>query len=248
MRAALGRSVSTSSGIGRGRCTTRCLLTEGSDRAASSRPPIVSTGARSAAAGAAARSRVPARPAATHRICRRGRAFVTCLTPCHAGGGSSRPLVMTDQIDVIVLGGGYAGVLAANRLTSRAGVAVTLVNPRPRFVERIRLHQLVAGSDDAVVDFGDVVAPGVRLVVDSASRIDAAERRVELASGAALDYDYLVYAVGSGSAESRPPGAVEHAYPIAALEEAQRLRPALAATPPTAPVTVVGAGPTGIET
>jgi NADH dehydrogenase FAD-containing subunit len=151
---------------------------------------------------------------------------------------------MTQHFDVVVVGGGYAGVMAANRLTRRDDVTVTLINPRPSFVERIRLHQLVTGSDDAVVDFGHVLSDRARLVVDTVDRIDAAGRRVALASGDALDYDYLVYAVGSGSAE-RPPGAAEHAYPIAVLEEAQRLRPALDAA---AAVTVVGAGPSGIET
>jgi NADH dehydrogenase len=42
--------------------------------------------------------------------------------------------------NVVVIGGGYAGVMAANRLTQRSDVAVTLINPRPRFVHRIRLH------------------------------------------------------------------------------------------------------------
>ncbi len=51
---------------------------------------------------------------------------------------------MTTNTDVVVLGGGYAGVLAANHLLQRADVRVTLINPRPAFVERIRLHQLVA--------------------------------------------------------------------------------------------------------
>ena len=90
---------------------------------------------------------------------------------------------MTQNTQVVVVGGGYAGVMAANRLTQRDDVAVTLVNPRPTFVERIRLHQLVGGSDDAVVDYREVLAAGVRLVVDSATRIDAAERRVTLAAG-----------------------------------------------------------------
>jgi NADH dehydrogenase FAD-containing subunit len=109
---------------------------------------------------------------------------------------------MDKHLDVIVIGGGYAGVMTANRLTERADVAVTLINPRPTFVERIRLHQLVAGSDDAVVDYRKVLADRVRLVVDAAVRIDAAERRVALASGATVDYDYLVYAVGSHSADA----------------------------------------------
>ncbi|MFG3617226.1 NAD(P)/FAD-dependent oxidoreductase [Nocardia sp. NPDC047654] len=155
---------------------------------------------------------------------------------------------MTGKTDVVVVGGGYAGVLAANRLTRRADVTVTLINPRPGFVERIRLHQLVGGSHKAVVDYREILGERVRLVVDTATRIDAAERRVSSASGGAVGYDYLVYAVGSGSAEPSVPGAADLAFPIATLEEAQRLRSVLDAAPATAAVTVVGAGATGIET
>lgn len=155
---------------------------------------------------------------------------------------------MTGNTDVVVIGGGYAGVMAANRLTQRDDVTVTLINPRPSFVERIRLHQLVGGSNDAVADFRDVLADGVRLVVDAVTSIDAAGRKVALAAGGTVGYDYLIYAVGSGSADPRVPGAAEFAYPIATLEAAERLRVVVEAAPPSAAVTVVGAGPTGIET
>ncbi|MFX0578121.1 NAD(P)/FAD-dependent oxidoreductase [Nocardia nepalensis] len=155
---------------------------------------------------------------------------------------------MAGKTDVVVIGGGYAGVMAANRLTQRDDVAVTLINPRPSFVERIRLHQLVAGTHAAVVDYRDVLGERGRLVVDTVTRIDAAIRSVELAGGGTVGYDYLVYAVGSGSADARVRGAAEFAYPLATLEEAQRLRRVIDAAPATAAVTVVGAGPTGIET
>ncbi|MFY1691749.1 NAD(P)/FAD-dependent oxidoreductase [Plantactinospora sp. WMMB782] len=150
--------------------------------------------------------------------------------------------------EVVVIGGGYAGVVAANRLRKRDDVTVTLVNPRGTFVERIRLHQLAAGTDDAVVDYADVLGTGVRLVVDTVARIDAAGRSVELASGDRLHYDYLIYAVGSRSPESRVPGVAEFGYPVDSLEQAHRLRAVLDATDRSAPVTVVGGGPTGIET
>jgi NADH dehydrogenase len=150
---------------------------------------------------------------------------------------------------IVVIGGGYAGTLAANHLRLRADVDITLVNPRPVFVERIRLHQLVAGSGTAAVDYGTVLGKGIQLVVDSVERIDAAYRRVELISGDVLDYDYLIYAVGStGVVPAAVPGAAEFAYPVAEFELAERLRDALDEVHPDAPVTVIGAGLTGIET
>jgi NADH:quinone reductase (non-electrogenic) len=155
---------------------------------------------------------------------------------------------MTENTEVVVVGGGYAGVYAANRLTQRDDVTVTLINARPTFVERIRLHQHVGGSYDAAVDYRKILADGVRLVVDNVTRIDAAERSVALATGGAVGYDYLIYAVGSVSDGSRVPGAAEFAYPVASLEAAERLRSILDVAPATAALTVVGAGPQGIET
>ncbi|MEU8148802.1 FAD-dependent oxidoreductase [Nonomuraea sp. NPDC048901] len=150
---------------------------------------------------------------------------------------------------VVVIGGGYAGTLAANRLRTRDDVDITLVNPRPEFVERIRLHQFVARTGDATIDYRTLLGEGVRLVVDSVTRIDAATRAVRLASGRTLDYDYVIYAVGSTRAiPSGVPGAAEFAFDIAEFEYAQRLRARLEELPVDAPITVVGGGLTGIET
>ncbi|MFQ6332029.1 NAD(P)/FAD-dependent oxidoreductase [Nocardia sp. CWNU-33] len=150
---------------------------------------------------------------------------------------------------VVVIGGGYAGTLAANHLRMRTDVDITLVNPRPKFVDRVRLHQFVAGTGDATVDYSTLLGEGIRLVVDSATRIDTAARVVRLVSGHALDYDHVIYAVGSTAAiPSSVPGAAEFAFPLAEFEYAQRLRARLEEVPLDAPVTVVGGGSTGIET
>jgi NADH:quinone reductase (non-electrogenic) len=158
---------------------------------------------------------------------------------------------MTDHNEthkVVVIGGGYAGTLAANRLQQNTGIDITLVNPRPKFVQRLRLHQFVAGTGDATADYGTLLGDGVRLVVDSATRIDTAARKVLLESGDTLDYDYVIYAVGStGAVPAEVPGAAEFAYPMAELELAQGLRARLDELDPDAPI-VVGAGLTGIET
>ncbi|MFI9415181.1 NAD(P)/FAD-dependent oxidoreductase [Nocardia gamkensis] len=154
---------------------------------------------------------------------------------------------MGKSIEVVVVGGGYAGVMAANRLRQRDDVAVTVINPRQVFVPRLRLHQLVGGTHDAVVDYREVLAEGVELVVDTVSHIDAAGRTVTF-EGGSIGYDYLIYAVGSLSGGPRVPGAAEFAYPIATWEAAQQLRSVLLDTPVPATVTVVGGGPVGVET
>ena len=155
--------------------------------------------------------------------------------------------MQSNTTNVVVIGGGYAGVMAANRLTQRDDVAVTLINPRPVFVHRIRLHQLLGGSNDAVVEYSEILADRVRLVVDTVTHISSAHRSVTLASSDTIDYDYLIYAVGSVGAVPTVPGRDEFAHQIASLEAAQRARSMLDNTPVTAPVTVVGAGATGIE-
>jgi NADH dehydrogenase len=149
---------------------------------------------------------------------------------------------------IVVIGGGYAGVLAANRLRRDPDVEVTVANPRRAFVERIRLHQMVAESGSATLDLAGMLDSGVRLMVDTAVQIDADRRAVRLGSGGVLSYDYLIYAVGStGAVPVAVPGARQFAYPIGELEQAERLQGAIGRLPSHAPILVVGGGLTGIE-
>lgn len=151
---------------------------------------------------------------------------------------------------VVVIGGGYAGTIAANRLGAETGVEVTMINPRPDFVERIRLHQAAARSGDALADYADLLRPAVRLVIDTVTDIDTGARTVTLASGGELPYDRLVYAVGS-AADTRQAsgidGAAEYGFRVDNWESAQRLRDRLDQQSAQAPVIVVGGGLTGIE-
>ncbi len=157
--------------------------------------------------------------------------------------------VTPERTHVVVVGAGYAGTLAANRLRQRSDIDITVVNPRSVFVERIRLHQLVADTGTATADYATLLGEGIQLIVDSVDVIETDRRRVLLNSGIELDYDYLIYAVGStGAAASMVPGYADYAHSVADLESAQRLHYALTDLPLPAPVTVVGGGLTGIET
>ena len=53
-------------------------------------------------------------------------------------------------MDIVVIGAGYAGTVAANRLNKKVPDArITVVNPRGDFIERVRLHEQIAGSGAA---------------------------------------------------------------------------------------------------
>ncbi|MFD2470906.1 NAD(P)/FAD-dependent oxidoreductase [Amycolatopsis silviterrae] len=137
-----------------------------------------------------------------------------------------------------VLGAGYAGVMAANRLAGR-GEEVVLVTPEPWFVERIRLHRVATGlRENARLDLKTVLNPAVEVIEGTATKIG--DGKVQLASGENLPYDTLLYAIGSGASASNG------SYRIVSERETERLRDALAEAP-EAPVTVVGAGLTGVE-
>lgn len=161
---------------------------------------------------------------------------------------------MTHKTRVVVIGGGYAGTLAVNQLcagkrSERASqnLDVTLVNPRPHFVERIRLHQLVAGNSSATVGYDRILHPKARLVVDIATGVDAGAHKLELASGAPLSYDYLVYALGSTAKVPDVPGAAEHALSINEFEHARHVRSRYETLAHDEPIVIVGAGLTGVE-
>ncbi|GAB2521364.1 NAD(P)/FAD-dependent oxidoreductase [Nocardia heshunensis] len=150
---------------------------------------------------------------------------------------------MTGQHRIVVLGAGYAGLAAAQQARKAKGAHVTVIDLHTEFVDRVRLHQVAAGQDVARWELRKTLAAkGIEFVNGRAERIDTATRRVELAGGAAVAYDTLIYALGSRADLSMVPGAAEFAHTVATSEDVHRI-PALAGR-----VAVVGGGATGIET
>lgn len=102
----------------------------------------------------------------------------------------------------VVLGGGYAGILATRRSAGRAPQAqVTLVNTNPHFVERIRLHQVAAGQRVGLRPIAGLLrSTGATFRAATVLDLDPNRRLVEVQSVTgteAIGYDYLVYALGS---------------------------------------------------
>ncbi|WP_040789403.1 NAD(P)/FAD-dependent oxidoreductase [Nocardia paucivorans] len=158
------------------------------------------------------------------------------------------------QHRIIILGAGYAGAFAAGilaRRLHRADVEITVVNAEPDFVERMRLHQLAAGRELRRHDLGKIFAgTGIRLRVARVTALDATRRTVTVTDGSGtehLEYDTLLYALGSAGDDHGVPGAAEHAFHVAERPSALRLRRCLDELDGNGTVLVVGGNLTAIE-
>jgi NADH dehydrogenase len=158
---------------------------------------------------------------------------------------------MENNRHVVVLGAGYTGMYAAIRLahrTRRTGVRITLVNTSARFTERLRLHQIAAGHALADHRIPDLVAgTSISFVQGKATAIDPDGRTVTIDDGTRLDYDTLVYALGSATDAGLVPGADVHAFTLNGLHAAARFHDRLRELSAGGTVTVCGGGLTGIE-
>src|SRR4051794_31481490 len=99
---------------------------------------------------------------------------------------------------VVVIGGGYAGTLAAIRLPGRARgrARVTLVSPDGVLVPRLRLHQIAAGQEIRAPRLRRLAGRRIDVVQAAATGIDLARGEVELGA-ARLGFDRLILTTGS---------------------------------------------------
>jgi NADH:ubiquinone reductase (H+-translocating) len=142
---------------------------------------------------------------------------------------------------VVVVGAGYAGTIAANRLSKKVPEAeITVINPRAEFVERVRLHEQIAGTGTAATPLTAMLRDGITVRLGSVEKIG--DGGVTFVDGEACDFDYVILAVGS--TVTPLPGTVA----VGTWEGAEQARTKLAEIPAGGVVTVVGGGPTGIET
>jgi sulfide:quinone oxidoreductase len=137
---------------------------------------------------------------------------------------------MTSQ--VIVLGGGVGGTIAANLVSKELGpeARVTLIDPVGMHLYQPGFLYLALGQANGrwlAQDERRLLRDEVELMIDRAVRIDPENRSIALARGGSIGYDYLVLATGARLAREEIPGLVEGAHDFYSLEGAIRLREAL---------------------
>jgi len=164
-----------------------------------------------------------------------------------------------DGPEVLVIGGGFAGLTAVHKLT-RSGARVTLVDRNVYSTFQPLLYQVAtAGLTSADVAYPLWLATGregARFRKGDLSGLDLDRQIASLADGTELSYDYLLIATGVSAAFYGVAGAAENALSLYTRQDAVRLRNRLMAefesreqglADPELDVTVVGGGATGVE-
>jgi NADH dehydrogenase FAD-containing subunit len=159
--------------------------------------------------------------------------------------------------EVVVLGAGYAGLMAALRLRRRRQpLRIALVNARTEFVERVRLQEaIVAAVAPRIPAIAALLAgTSIDFIRATVTALDADAHRVHVATEdeeRAIAFDHAVYALGSTIAVDAVAGVAQHAYrlePGSGARSVAALRSRLGEEGGRAlRVVVAGGAETGIE-
>ena len=167
---------------------------------------------------------------------------------------------MTDEPHTIIVGAGFAGLSAVGGLR-KAGVRVTMIDQNLYSTFQPLLYQVATGG----LNPGDIAYPvggftarrQARYTRGDLAAIDAVGRRIKLADGREIEYDYLIIATGVSANYFGVKGAAENTFGLYTRVDALVLRDHIMngfewlSDDPDGrrqlTITVVGGGATGVE-
>jgi len=163
---------------------------------------------------------------------------------------------MTEK--VVVLGAGYAGAGAITQLESKLTDAelVWIADQDYHLVlhESHRVIRDPSVQEKITIPVEEIKSPSTTFVEGEVVDLDTTDRVVELGDGTTVDYDYVVVALGSGTAYYGIPGLAENSLTLKSLDDALEIHDQIKAAASGAsrndPVQVAigGAGLSGIQT
>lgn len=138
--------------------------------------------------------------------------------------------------NILVIGGGFGGLVTAKRLALELGKehTITLVSPNRTFTFYPALVRLVFGDcsvDEITFDLPEALAElGVRYIQGEMTAVHPMLKRVAIEGGdinGEVSYDYLVIAIGRRLALGQIPGLREHAHHILGTKAAMKFSRAI---------------------
>ena len=159
---------------------------------------------------------------------------------------------------VVILGAGFGGLGAAKALAGKADVTVVDRHNFQTFLPLLYQVSTAGLAADHVVHpvRGALRNTGVQFRMGSPISVDHKNRTVKLDSSEVLEFDHLIVALGSSTADFGVPGVTEHGLGMKSVHEAISIRAEVMRRfedlcrfedDTRLSIAVVGGGPTGVE-
>ena len=159
---------------------------------------------------------------------------------------------------VVILGAGFGGLGAAKALAKKADVTVVDRHNFQTFLPLLYQVSTAGLAADHVVHpvRGALRKTGIKFRMGSPISVDHKNKTVKLDSSETLEFDHLIVALGSATADFGVPGVVEHGLGMKSVNEAITIRAevmrrfedlARFEDDTRLSIAVVGGGPTGVE-
>ncbi len=164
----------------------------------------------------------------------------------------------TEKPKVVILGAGFGGLGAARKLAGKAEVTVVDRHNFQTFLPLLYQVSTAGLAADHVVHpvRGALRKTGVKFRMGSPISIDHKNKTVKLDSSEVLEFDHLIVALGSVTADFGVPGVAEHGLGMKNVHEALMIRAEVMRRfedlcrfedETRLSIAVVGGGPTGVE-
>jgi NADH:ubiquinone reductase (H+-translocating) len=159
---------------------------------------------------------------------------------------------------VVILGAGFGGLTAARALAKDADVTLVDRHNFQTFLPLLYQVSTAGLAADHVVHpiRGALRKSGVKFRMGSPLSVDHKNKTVKLDSSEVLDFDHLIVALGSATADFGVPGVAEYGMGMKSVNEAITIRAAVMRRfedlcrfedDTRLSIAVVGGGPTGVE-
>lgn len=133
------------------------------------------------------------------------------------------------MINVIILGGGFAGVKAGIVLKNKnlKDVKITLVDKNNFHTFTPSLYEVATSEEpqkNVGIPFKEIFGNSIEFQKANVEEIDTKNRKILLDGNRELTYDYLIFALGSDSADFGVSGIKEYSNPLKTLQDAVQIK------------------------
>lgn len=156
---------------------------------------------------------------------------------------------------IVIVGGGFGGVKAALELSRTKEFHVTLISDKPYFRYNPTLYHTATGGlfKQSIIPISNILEGGsISFIEAEVVSIDRDKKSLLLKNKSHVEYDTVIFALGSVANYFGIEGMQENSYSIKSAEEVRVFKDHLHAQlqdtgRPDHNYVIVGAGPTGIE-